>query len=94
LSHDPLGVISPSLSQKHGRFGRATTAYQCGERRDHHQGRHADANSRQGERTFVWDVADVDPVNHVVQHVDQLGRHCGNGQAEQQGTDRRGGQEL
>ena len=64
--------------------GRAAVADQGGEGRyDQDQG-HADAHAGQGRGAYVLDVADVDTVHDVVEHVDQLRGYGGKSQPREQ----------
>ena len=58
------------------------------ERRHDHNDRHAHAHAGQREAADARDVADVDAIHDVVEHVDQLGDDRRNGQPHQQSADR------
>ena len=60
------------------------------------QGEDGKGHPHTGEGRFSHhgNVADIDPVHDVIQHVDKLGGHSGGGQAEHQRADGRAGQRL
>ena len=76
------------LAHKNGGPRRAAEAHEGGEGGDDHDKRHADAHAGQRHRAHIRNVADINAVHDVVQHVDDLRRYGGQGQLEQQPADR------
>ena len=63
-------------------------SHQAGEGGHDHDEGHADAHAGEGQSALTGDVSDVDPVHDVVEHVDDLRAHGGQGQAQQKGAHR------
>ena len=59
-----------------------------GEGGDHHNDRQADTDTGQGETSASRDMSNVDPVNDVVQHVDDLCDDRWNGKLKEEFSDR------
>lgn len=70
----------------------AAHAGEGGEGGDEHQDGEGDPQAGEGVPPHLRDVADVDAVHDVVQHVDQLGGHRREGQLHHQGPDGGAGQ--
>ena len=61
---------------------------------DQHKDGEGDAQTGEGSAAYLWDVTNIDAVHNVVEHVDELGGHCGQGQFDHQRADRGAGQRL
>ena len=93
VAQDLLGLFFVALAHGDGGAGRAAVAHQGGEGGDDHDQRQADAHAGQGQGAVLGNVADVDAIHDVVQHIDQLGGHGGKCQPEQKTAKRVIGQE-
>ena len=82
-----LRALPVSRAQADGGQRGAPHAGEGGEGRDEHEDGEGDAKAGEGGTAHLRDVADVDTVHNVVQHVDELGRHRGQGQLDHQRAD-------
>lgn len=61
-----------ALAHGYGRSGRAARADKCGESRDYHDYRQANADSRQRKAAVDGHMPDIYAVNYVIEHIDYL----------------------
>ena len=86
-AQNPLRLLVVPLPHRDGRKRRAAGCAQRRERRNQQDNRQADAQPRQCERAHVGNVADVDAVDKVIEHIDELRGDGGNRQAQHQPPD-------
>ena len=91
-AQDAFRLVVVPLAHGDGGPGGAAGGHQRREGGDDEDHRHADAEARQGQVAAHGHVADVDAVHDVIEHVHDLGRHCGDGQPSQQRADGLGAQ--
>ena len=94
VAQDLLGGLVVAAAHGHRGPGRAAHAHQVGEGGDQDDDGIGHAQAGQRQAAGAGDVAHVNPVHDVVQHVDQLGQGRGQGQAENQGQQGRCAQAL
>ena len=87
----PLPVPRP---QADGGQRRAAHPGEGGKGGDQHQDREGHPQPGEGGAAYHCNVADVDAVHDVVEHIDELGRHGGQGQLEHQRADGGAGERL
>ena len=80
--------------QADGGQRRAAHPGEGGKGGDQHQDREGHPQPGEGGAAYHCNVADVDAVHDVVQHIDELGRHRGQGQLYHQRANRGAGQRL
>ena len=91
-AQNALGDTVFPLAHMDGGTGRAAGGDQSREGRDDHDEGHTDPHAGQSQVPVPRHMADVDAVHYVVEHIDELGDHRGEGQAEQELPDGGGAQ--
>ena len=79
-AHHPFRLLVVPPAPADGAQGRAPGAAQVGEAHQNGHDGHGHPQAGEGQAVAGGEVAQVDPVHHAVQHVDQLGRRHGQGQ--------------
>ena len=77
LAQNPLGPLVILGSPGDGEQGRAAVAVEIGKGRDQGGQGEGQPDAGEGHGPHVGQVADVDPVHHIVQQLDQLGHRQG-----------------
>ena len=82
VAHDDPGLFQVAPAPLNGEQGRTSHAEQVGKGRHNGDDGEGQSQSCQGVAGGVGQAANVHPVHHAVQHVDQLGYRHGHGQAQ------------
>ena len=87
VAHDLFRPVLILLAHGNGRAGRATGTGQHSKAVDQHQNRQKQSRAGQGVRTHFGNMADIDPVNNIVEQIDDLRHHRRDRQLRQQFAD-------
>ena len=89
VGQDSLRLLIVPPAHLDGRERRPARSGEGAEGGDQRNDRKRDTKARQGQVTDYRDMADIDPVNDIIQNINQLGDDRGDGQLDHQPRDRR-----
>ena len=87
VAQNALGLLGLSLAHHDGGTGRAPHAHQGSKGGNAHDQRQGHPHAGQRVGADIGNVADVHPVHHIVEQVDELGQNGRQGQLEEKAAD-------